>query len=362
VEKMNKVVIGIIGVNGKYGQWLKIWFENHDQEVIGSDLGTKMTVQNVVERASVVIFAVPIDVSEKVMIEAGKYSTAKQLFMDITGLKTNQVQAMLKSNAEVAGLHPMCAPTVETWKGQVLVTCPKRLDVWRGWFQDFLDQTQANVKELSPEQHDRLMSIVQCMVHAVSLNMASTLRALNVDISDTLEVASPFYRIALSLMGRILGQDARNYALMQMCNPNSLDVLSEMEKQFHLFRLMVEKMIKNNDTEPFESVFADDMNHLGQEDVKQGFDMFQQLISLMVDLSKRDSITIEVKESFVELFASMATTFAKNGVNITSFHSFKTSDGFKLVIGLDKEVKSSEVQLALKESLIKLPVGNGLYS
>jgi len=44
------------------------------------------------------------------------------------------VQAMLASQAEVVGLHPMTAPPkAPTLKGRVMVVCEARLRHWQPW-------------------------------------------------------------------------------------------------------------------------------------------------------------------------------------------------------------------------------------
>lgn len=342
-----KPIIGIIGIKGKYGQWLKKWFERLGYDVIGSDIDTELTNQEVVEQAQIIIFSVPINLSVQIILEVNKSSRPDQLFMDITGLKQEQIKAMLQSQAEVVGLHPMCAPTVESWKGQTVVICPARLSSWQSWLNNFLKQTQASVKELSPDQHDSLMSVVQCMVHAVILNMAGTIRSKEVDVGNTLEVASPFYRIALSLMGRILAQDPENYANMQICNPHTLIILKEMEDQLKYFREIVE----SGDTSLFQDEFAASAKHLGQDNITAGFDLFQQLIRLMADMSEENSLTLEFSQSSQDspgVLAQIATIFASNGINFTSFHSFAINGKFRFVIGLDRRKNSPGVTSALK--------------
>ena len=96
-----------------------------------------------------------------VRLQVTSYGTAA----DITSIKQAPVAAMLRSQAEVVGLHPMTAPPkAPTLKGKVLVICEARLDVWRDWLSVLFDALQAECVRVAPEYHDRAMALIQAMV------------------------------------------------------------------------------------------------------------------------------------------------------------------------------------------------------
>jgi prephenate dehydrogenase len=71
----------------------------------------------------------------------------------------------------------------------------------------------------TPEEHDRMMAVVQGLTHFVTLSIAETVRRLGVDIGKTREFTSPVYQIELSLIGRLLSQDPELYADILLMNP-----------------------------------------------------------------------------------------------------------------------------------------------
>jgi prephenate dehydrogenase len=267
--------VGIIGIKGSYGKWLKKFFESLGNEVVGSDIDTDFSNEDVAKNSDVVIFSVPIDVTVKVIHSVLPYSRKDQLWMDVTSLKKDPVEAMMKSKAEVVGLHPMCGvPSSLDFKGQILLYCPARLKKWKSFVEDFLNSTKAEVKKISPDVHDKEMAIVQALPHAVILTMAMLIRHENVDVKKTLSSASPFYRIVFSLMGRILAQNPHLYADIQLNTPHVISLLDSLEKEIGTFK----KIIKSGNKQKFLEEFNLSEKHFGKSSVDEAYTLFERLI------------------------------------------------------------------------------------
>ena len=149
-----------------------------------------------------------------------------QLLCDFTSLKVKPIEAMLKSKANVVGLHPMFGPTVSSLKSQTIIVCPARVE------EHLLDRLVAIFRNegarctmTTPEEHDKMMAVVQGLTHYVTLCMADSIRRLGMDIEATQEFTSPVYQIELSLVGRLLSQDPDLYADILQQNPYVPEVL-----------------------------------------------------------------------------------------------------------------------------------------
>lgn len=348
---MDQVVVGIIGTNGRFGQWLKRFFESLGHPVIGSDLDTEMTNQAVVEQANVVVFSVWPSVTAAVIREMVPFSRPDQLWLDITSLKVEPVEAMLESQAEVVGLHPMCAPTVKTLKGQTVIVCPVRAHKWLGWILKVLTDSQATIKLAAPEDHDRQVAFVQGLPHAAILVMAAVLRRMGVDVSESLEFTSPFYRIAWGLMGRILAQNADLYADIQMLNPNIPVILTALEEEMRRFR----ELVVSGDKDAFLKEFGASAEHFGEDNCREASTLFDHLNRLMTDLSEDNSVILQVVEDRPGILHQISGILAEAGINLTSFHSFRAGEGYRFWVGLDRPRRSPEVQAALKRINEKTP-------
>ena len=117
------------------GQTARI--EVRDPADAGSDPPARL-----IEEADVLVFAAPIRQTPALISRYAQMSAGRErgrLWLDITSLKQAPVAAMLESQAEVVGLHPMTAPLkTPTLKGRVVVVCEARLDAWRPWLRTSL--------------------------------------------------------------------------------------------------------------------------------------------------------------------------------------------------------------------------------
>ena len=138
-------LVGIVGSAGAYGRWLQQFFRARmGLAVIGHDPADTQSVDEteLVRRADVLVFSAPIRrtaalIDRHVVLAGG--SEAGKLWLDVTSIKTAPVAAMLRSHAEVVGLHPMTTPPkAPTLRGRVMVVCEARLQRWRPWVADLL--------------------------------------------------------------------------------------------------------------------------------------------------------------------------------------------------------------------------------
>src|SRR5688572_28353361 len=109
-------VIGVVGVEGAYGRWLRRFFvEGMGLEAVGRDpaAADSLSESELIERADVLIFSAPIRQTAALIREYVRIADGRKrgkLWLDVTSIKSAPVAAMLASQAEVAGLHPMTAP------------------------------------------------------------------------------------------------------------------------------------------------------------------------------------------------------------------------------------------------------------
>lgn len=342
-----KPKIGIIGIKGKFGQRLSDFFKQQDYDVIGSDVMTDITNTQVVEQSDVVIFSVPIASVVSVINKVAEFSRETQLFMDVTSIKGPAVDAMLRSKADVVGLHPMFAPTVNTFRGQVIVRCDARLsDVWKSWVEEILGATNATIKKSTPEEHDRHMSVIQALPHAVNLIMARVICSLDgIDVQESMSYTSPFYKIAFGLIGRILSKDSSMYASIQMENPHVPKVLEALEHETTRFRAIIETKDRVSRDQAFNADHASSVRHFGDVSIAKADSFFDDIIGLMSDFSEENMFVLEVETDQPGIAHEITGIFAEAEVNLTSFHSKKTKEvNFRFLVGFDKQKDSPAIK------------------
>ncbi len=245
---------GIIGGTGKMGTLFAGVFERAGYEVLSSGRKTVVTPEDIAKKSDIVMISVPIRETVRIIERITPYLSESQLICDLTSLKTAPVEAMLKSRSEVIGLHPMFGPSVQSLRRQTIVVCPSRCtDASRETLTALFRNEGANITISTPEEHDRIMAVVQGLTHFMSLCIAETMRRTGMNPQVTGPYMSPVYQIEMGIVGRLLSQDPGLYGDMLMLNPFVPAVLAACEHSVSDLR----DIINGEDEELFCGIFRE---------------------------------------------------------------------------------------------------------
>ncbi len=275
--------IAIIGGSGEFGRIFARLFkkEGHDVIITGRDaakgekvakeLGVRFTNDNVkaAEESDVVIISVYIENTVEVIRQVAPHVRSGCLLMDLTSVKVEPCRAMkkfAKRNVEIIGTHPMFGPRVTSIEGLTFILTPIRTKKWDKFLLDFLKNRKAKVFITTPEEHDRIMGVVQGLTHFAYIAAASTLREMNVDVRYSKNFASPIYELMLDLIARIVGQSPQLYASIQMHNP----VVKKVHKTFIRQAQMLRDIVAKKDTAAFAKIMTNAARHIGDIDASMG--------------------------------------------------------------------------------------------
>ncbi|MDR3568360.1 MAG: prephenate dehydrogenase/arogenate dehydrogenase family protein [Syntrophobacteraceae bacterium] len=255
-----KSAVAIIGGQGEMGRLFTKFFTSYGFPVQVADLDTPLTPECAMRESDIVVFAVPLHKTVAIIGELVSLARPGQLLMDLTSLKSAPVKEMLRSPASVVGLHPMFGGRVATFAGQTLAACPARISPQRWqWLRGLFVARGIRVKECTPEEHDRMMSIIQVLFHLMTMLAGRTLRKLGIDIRETLEYTSPIYRIEMNLAGRIFAQSPELYAAITQMNPNTGQILAQLKESLEVY----EDFYKSEDLQGIMDDFSQSADHLG---------------------------------------------------------------------------------------------------
>lgn len=250
--------VGIIGGTGRMGRLFSGVFQRagHDVRVCGKR--KESSCREIAEECSLVVVSVPIRDTVPVIRKIAPLLRNDQVICDLTSLKTEPVRAMLESEAAVIGLHPMFGPSVTSLRGQTIIAIPARAppSITAGILSIF-EAEGARITVTTPEEHDRIMAVVQGLTHLVTLTVADTMRRLGMTPEQTEPFMSPVYQIEMGLVGRLLSQDPDLYADILTLNPYFPPV-------FKACREAAESLggvIISRDAAAFREVFAEDARH-----------------------------------------------------------------------------------------------------
>jgi len=234
--------IAVIGGKGGMGRCLAGLFADVGHAVMIADLDTRLSPREAAEVADVVVISVPIDHTVAVIEELGPRVRADALLMDVTSTKAAPLAAMLRaSRASVVGTHPLFGPSVHSLQGQRIVLTPGRGDDWLAWLRGVLHARGLTMLETDGENHDRVMAVVQVLVHFATEVMGRTLATLQVPMDETLAFTSPIYLLELLMTARHFAQSPDLYASIQMSNPRTGEVTAAYAEAVNQLRAAVER-------------------------------------------------------------------------------------------------------------------------
>ena len=345
-------VVGVVGSAGAYGRWLRRFFEDrmglrvlgHDPADPGSDPSERLLAE-----ADVLVFSVPIRdaatlIGDYVQRSAGR--EAGRLWLDITSIKQAPVAAMLASRAEVVGLHPMTAPLkTPTLRGRVVVVCEERLEQWRGWVDQLLHALQGEYVRATPAHHDRVMALVQAMVHAVHLGQAGVLRSFAGELGGPAELMpyrSIGFEMDAAVAARILSLNPQVYEDIQFGNPHTVEVLSRLAAEIARLQVLVARGDDQARAEFREHYLAANRAAWGEAALEEGSYTFERVGYLLADLTESRRLSVHLPEDRPGSLRALLHVFEEHGINLTSIHSSRTPAGevhFRIGFDADADVE-----------------------
>ena len=234
------VRILILGGTGETGSWFARYFKSKGWEVaiwgpsgkveVAERLGVRYAhdMMAEVEESDVVLVSVLIEKTVEVIRQVAPRMHSGSLIMDVTSIKSEPVRAMkayAPVGVEALGTHPMFGPSMPSMRGQTIILTPveERTGQWLNEISSLFQSDGAHVEVLGPEEHDRIMAVVQALTHFAYIGIGSTLKALQFDVENSRRFMSPVYEIMIDFVGRILDQNPELYASIQS-NPQAASV------------------------------------------------------------------------------------------------------------------------------------------
>ena len=252
--------IAIIGGTGKMGQMFSKAFGDKGYEVLVAGRTSEISIEEASSKGDVVIISVPIRNTKEMIERVVKSMKKDAMLTDFTSVKVIPCGVMKESfKGEVVGGHPVFGP-VNEFKGKRFVLCKVREGSYYDWYKDFLESLGCEVFEMSADEHDKIMAIVQCMNHFSNFSTGYGMSKTDVSLKEVDKLASPNYNLRLYPIGRVLTQDANLYSDILTENPYS----KEFNKKFVEASKELLEAIENNDKEKIENIINSTKEYFGE--------------------------------------------------------------------------------------------------
>jgi prephenate dehydrogenase len=255
--------VAIIGGSGKMGMWIArqltqegihVVITGRNQEKLldaGKELGMPVAANiEGVKQADVVILSVPLDNFEPVVKEIASYVRQGQLVIDVTSLKTKPVEIMHRyiKKGSILGTHPVFGPGAKSAANQNFVLTPvnEKETVLAGKIKQFLEERKANVTIMTPQEHDRMMSVVLGLAHFIAIVSADTLLGFE-NFEEMKKIGGTTFKVLYTLIESVVSEDPELYASLQMSSPD----ITQVESLFQSNTKTWADMVKANDRQGF---------------------------------------------------------------------------------------------------------------
>ncbi len=274
----------IVGGRGGMGSFFCRWFVQSDYQVRILDREDWDQVEALAAGIDLCLLAVPIDLTPAVAARIAPHLPGECLLADITSLKREPMNAMLRSHSgPVLGLHPLFGPATRTMDRQIVVVSPGR-DPQRGqWLLDQLTVWGNVLVPTSPEEHDETMGVVQALRHFATFTFGRFLHARRVPIMRTLELSSPIYRLELVMVGRLFAQDPSLYAEIIFATPERVALLKDYVQSLQRNLELLERVDKAGFIERFREI-ADWFGPFGEQAMRESSFLVEKLVHRFKDL------------------------------------------------------------------------------
>ena len=198
---------------------------------------TKLQINDLARLCKVIVVAVPISATPEIIKQVGPLLSKDALLMDLTSFKYEPVKLMLaNSKAEVIGCHPLFGPQLKDASEQNVILCPARGKKWLSWLKGVFKKNKLVVLEATPEEHDKMMAIVQALNHFNTITLGMALAGTNVELAEINKFSTPILRTKLEIIKKIFTESPELYIDIIMGNPQTgkmLDIYEKSLKDIH---------------------------------------------------------------------------------------------------------------------------------
>ncbi|MEN6621901.1 MAG: prephenate dehydrogenase/arogenate dehydrogenase family protein [Smithella sp.] len=235
------VIVGIIGGTGGMGRWFADLLQKEGFVVHVWGRKSTMSINDLVDLCNVIVVSVPISVTAEMIRQVGPLLTPDKLLMDLTSLKKEPVELMLDySPAEIVGCHPLFGPNLADIRGQNVVLCHGRGYKWFGWLKEILDKNGLIVMEKEPEEHDKMMAIVQVLNHLNTISLGLVLSETGIPLSEIGKFSTPIFQTKMEIIRKVFTENPGLYTDIIAQNPATINILDVYEKTLVKVRELVE--------------------------------------------------------------------------------------------------------------------------
>jgi prephenate dehydrogenase len=223
-------------------RWFASRLENEGYKTYLSGRSTPLKPEEMIEMVDVVIVCVPISVTAETVRRYGRCLRDGQALILLAGESENTIDTAFATTGpgvELMLVHNLWGPQALTMKDKnASVVRTARSGAFCSEFEAFLYKHGAEIFHDSPSKHDLLMGVGQKLPTTISVALAMTLAAHEIDCRDISSHSTLTSLYGILAMARVHNQNPRTYAeIMATSGDGRKIVRSFAENLLHLIDL-----------------------------------------------------------------------------------------------------------------------------
>lgn len=205
-----------------------------------------------VQECDIIIFSVPIHNTVETIKQLAPHIKKWAIVFDITSIKKSPSEALYQYTPKeclIIPTHPMFGPSLKSIAWQIIILTPTidiSTDTRYKIFRSYLEKFQMKIIDTTPEQHDKMMAIVQWLTHYSMFVIGNTIKNYGINLNDTFQFVSPIYKLMISSVSRYIWQPAWLYADIQINNPEIQNVHQVFQTTAQQFNAIVQEEKKDD--------------------------------------------------------------------------------------------------------------------
>ena len=249
----------MIGGKGKMGRWTSDLLNASGHKVMILDTGDDLSAAT---ECDAVIVSVPISSVRNILIELDMICD-EQLIFDISSLKSPFMDVLeeMGSRKRVCSLHPMFGPSARSMYDRNVIVCNCGNDGAVSDAIELIGDRGENIVTMNVSEHDRHMSYVLGLSHAVNIAFFTALERSGISFEDFERTASTTFRKNLDTNASVASEDPLLYYEIQNLNMNSSDVWKEFSDAVE----DVKEASLNNDPKDFAKIMDNGRRFFSKE-------------------------------------------------------------------------------------------------
>ena len=253
IKKGRGLRIAVVGGAGKMGNWMVNTLRGYGNAVFSIDPavenGYSMKDCGMVD---VVIVSVPIHATPGVLRELDGICGEDTLIFDLSSLKTPVIDTLkdMAKRRKVSSIHPMFGPSAPSLFGRNIIVCDCGNKEAVKEAVALFDDRGGNIRVMDVTDHDRYMSYVLGLTHAVNIALFTVLDRSGFTFDDLQTVASTTFNKGLDANRSVASEDPELYYEIQHMNVNRV----EMWKLFCKAVTDLEEASLSDDPEKFREL------------------------------------------------------------------------------------------------------------